>query len=199
MTFVIQSAAEDSSVLLEAVRNGAYDYLQTPFESEALLTLVRRALEHRRLTLENRGYQAELQSAVEGRTEQLRKAIIDLERSYDVTSRTGNALSFRLNLGKFFFTNRFLLEDREFDCPGRVEPVLLRGKQPDHMIQARSEMMDDLSSEDAESNRNLAVKMNLRSFLKRLIVVIAGKGDISVIDKLSDLGIQIDDVLVGPF
>jgi hypothetical protein len=46
---------------------------------------VRRALEHRRLTLANRNYQPNLQSVVETRTEQLRKATVDLERSYDVT------------------------------------------------------------------------------------------------------------------
>ena len=96
MTVIIQSAVPDASVVLAAFRNGAYDYLQTPFESEALLSLVRRALEHRRLVLENRGYQATLQSVVETRTEQLRKATVDLERSYDVTLEgLGDALALK--------------------------------------------------------------------------------------------------------
>jgi len=83
-------------LVLAAFRNGAYDYLQTPFESEALLSLVRRALEHRRLALENRGYQATLQSVVETRTEKLRKVTVDLERSYDMTLEgLGDALALK--------------------------------------------------------------------------------------------------------
>jgi DNA-binding NtrC family response regulator len=42
---------------LEGMRNGAYDYLLMPFESEQLSLFVRRALEDRRLTLENRIFQ----------------------------------------------------------------------------------------------------------------------------------------------
>jgi len=96
MTVVIQSAVQDVALVLAAFRNGAYDYLQTPFESEALLSLVRRALEHRRLALENRGYQATLQSVVETRTEKLRKVTVDLERSYDMTLEgLGDALALK--------------------------------------------------------------------------------------------------------
>jgi len=85
MTFVMESAVQDVSVLLAAVRNGAYDYLQVPFRSETLLTLVRGALKHRRLKLENRGYQADLQSLVADRTERLTRSTVDLARSHDMT------------------------------------------------------------------------------------------------------------------
>lgn len=43
-------------VFLDALRKGAYDYLAVPFEREQLLNVVRRALEFRRLKLENRAY-----------------------------------------------------------------------------------------------------------------------------------------------
>jgi len=85
MPFVIQSATGDVSVLLAAVRNGAYDYLQSPFTREQLLALVRRALEYRRLKFDSRCYQTNLESLVASRTEQLRKAVVDLECSYDTT------------------------------------------------------------------------------------------------------------------
>jgi DNA-binding NtrC family response regulator len=83
MPLVIEGTVGDVPLLLAAVRSGAYDYLQSPFEREQLLTLVRRALEYRRLKLENRGYQANLQSLLAAPSGQLKKAIVDLERSYD--------------------------------------------------------------------------------------------------------------------
>ncbi|MGH9544158.1 MAG: HD domain-containing phosphohydrolase [Terriglobales bacterium] len=85
MTFVIESGGQDIPVFLAAIAKGAYDYLQTPFRQETLLALVRRALEHRRLTLENRSYQANLESLAAARTGQLKKAIVDLTRSHDIT------------------------------------------------------------------------------------------------------------------
>jgi putative nucleotidyltransferase with HDIG domain len=86
----------DISVALAAIRNGAYDYLLKPFEREQLLATVRRALENRRLKMENRAYQTNLESLVAARTEQLRKAMTDLERSYDVTLEAlGDALDLK--------------------------------------------------------------------------------------------------------
>ena len=85
MPVVMVTAVTDVSVALGAIRNGAYDYLLKPFEREQLLATVRRALENRRLKLENRAYQTNLEALVTARTEQLRKAIKELEESYDIT------------------------------------------------------------------------------------------------------------------
>src|SRR3954447_17122892 len=93
MPVVMVTAAHHISVALAAIRNGAYDYLLKPFEREQLLATVRRALENRRLKQENRAYQTSLESLVAARTEQLRKALFDLERSYDITLEAlGDAL-----------------------------------------------------------------------------------------------------------
>ena len=61
MPVVMVTAVHDISVALAAIRNGAYDYLLKPFEREQLLATVRRALENRRLKLENQAYQTNLE------------------------------------------------------------------------------------------------------------------------------------------
>jgi putative nucleotidyltransferase with HDIG domain len=93
---VMVTAMHDISIALNAIRNGAYDYLLKPFDREQLLATVRRALENRRLKLENRKYQTELESLVTARTEQVRQALASLERSYDITLEAlGNALDLK--------------------------------------------------------------------------------------------------------
>jgi len=96
MPVVMVTAVHDISVALAAIRNGAYDYLLKPFEREQLLATVRRAMENRRLKLENRSYQTNLESLVAARTDQLRQAVSDLERSYDITLEAlGDALDLK--------------------------------------------------------------------------------------------------------
>lgn len=96
MPVVMVTAVHDISVALAAIRNGSYDYLLKPFEREQLLAMVRRALENRRLKLENRAYQTNLEALVNARTEQLRQAMGDLERSYDITLEAlGDALDLK--------------------------------------------------------------------------------------------------------
>jgi cyclic di-GMP phosphodiesterase len=96
MPVVMVTAVHDISVALAAIRNGAYDYLLKPFEREQLLATVRRAMENRRLKIENRAYQTNLESLVEARTQQLHKTMLDLERSYDITLEAlGDALDLK--------------------------------------------------------------------------------------------------------
>jgi putative nucleotidyltransferase with HDIG domain len=103
MPVVMVTAVHDISVALAAIRNGAYDYLLKPFEREQLMAIVHRALENRRLKLENRAYQTNLETLVAARTEelretnvQLRHTMLDLERSYDITLEAlGDALDLK--------------------------------------------------------------------------------------------------------
>jgi putative nucleotidyltransferase with HDIG domain len=96
MPVVMVTAVHDISVALAAIRNGAYDYLLKPFEREQLLNTVSRALENRRLKVENRTYQINLESLVRDRTVQLQSAMSSLERSYDITLEAlGDALDLK--------------------------------------------------------------------------------------------------------
>jgi putative nucleotidyltransferase with HDIG domain len=82
---IMVTAMHDISIALEAIRAGAYDYILKPFEKDQLYLSVRRALEHRRLVMENQAYQSDLEQLVAERTQQLSVALQDLEQSYDYT------------------------------------------------------------------------------------------------------------------
>jgi putative nucleotidyltransferase with HDIG domain len=93
---VMVTAIHDISVAITAMRNGAYDYLLKPFERDQLLATVKRALEYRRLVQQNSVYRYNLEQLVTARTEMLRHAMTDLERSYDITLEAlGDALDLR--------------------------------------------------------------------------------------------------------
>ena len=93
---IMITAMHDISTALEAIRRGAYDYILKPFEKDQLFLSVRRALEHRRLVLENRNYQRNLEKLVEERTAQLSHTLRQLEESYDETLwALGGALDLR--------------------------------------------------------------------------------------------------------
>ncbi len=93
---IMVTAMHDLSTALEAIRRGAYDYILKPFEKDQLYLGVRRALEHRRLVVENRNYQRNLEQLVEERTAQLQGALGQLERSYDDTLEAlGGALDLK--------------------------------------------------------------------------------------------------------
>jgi putative nucleotidyltransferase with HDIG domain len=93
---VMVTAIQDISVAINAMRKGAYDYLLKPFEREELLSTVRSALEHRKTQIERAVYKQDLEEVVRARTELLHHAIVDLERSYDITLEAlGDALDLK--------------------------------------------------------------------------------------------------------
>lgn len=52
----------DISMAVSAMRNGAYDFIEKPFSTELLVDIVRRAMEKRALTIENRHLRQELEA-----------------------------------------------------------------------------------------------------------------------------------------
>ena len=58
------TAVMDTNTAVEAMREGAYDYVTKPFDLEDLSMRVARALERRRLILENKEYQIRLEQKV---------------------------------------------------------------------------------------------------------------------------------------
>ncbi len=52
----------DISMAVSAIRDGAYDFIEKPFSSDLLVDVVKRALEKRNLTLENRNLRREVEA-----------------------------------------------------------------------------------------------------------------------------------------
>jgi len=93
---IMLSALHDIQIAMEAIRLGAYDYVVKPFEKDQLYLAVDRALERQRLVAENRRYQLHLEELVRVRTEEVERALRELERSYDFTLEAlGSALDLK--------------------------------------------------------------------------------------------------------
>lgn len=61
---IMVTAIADVNIAIDSMKNGAYDYLIKPIDLNMLLVSVERALDRRRLLLENREYQLHLESKI---------------------------------------------------------------------------------------------------------------------------------------
>ncbi len=96
LAFLVVTGEDDVRVGIEAMRNGADDYLVKPLQSEVVLASLRRALEKRFLLRQLEEYKRQLEKMVEERTKQLRLALLQLEASYGETIRVlGAAIDLR--------------------------------------------------------------------------------------------------------
>jgi response regulator RpfG family c-di-GMP phosphodiesterase len=78
MEVIMVTAMAGIDTALTAIRQGAYDYLTKPFRLEEVELAVKRALEHRRLRLENRVHVEHLEKMVALRTTQVQELAINV-------------------------------------------------------------------------------------------------------------------------
>ena len=62
LPIILVTGHGDISMAVNAIRDGAYDFIEKPFAAETLIETVRRALDKRTLTLENRNLRIELEA-----------------------------------------------------------------------------------------------------------------------------------------
>ena len=94
--YVMVTAEDDLRVAIQAMKQGAADYLVKPIQLDALLASVQRALDVKRLEAELEKYRHNLEEMVEARTRQLQAAMRRIELTYDETLEAlGAALDLR--------------------------------------------------------------------------------------------------------
>lgn len=74
---VMATAVDDANTAINCMKAGAYDYVTKPFNLEEVSFSVRRALEGRRLKLENRDYQQHLEQKVEEQSQKIRASFFN--------------------------------------------------------------------------------------------------------------------------
>jgi response regulator RpfG family c-di-GMP phosphodiesterase len=82
---ILVTSVIDIEVAVDALKEGAYDYITKPFSLEQVSISVSRALEKRRLIVENQNHQRTLEEQVASRTRQLKEALGVLEHTYHST------------------------------------------------------------------------------------------------------------------
>ncbi len=78
---VMATAVADVTTAIECMQRGAYDYITKPFDLNDILHSVRRALEKRRLEIENKEYHEHLQEKVAEQAGRIRASFFNAIRS----------------------------------------------------------------------------------------------------------------------
>jgi putative two-component system response regulator len=93
---IMATAITDATIAIQCMKDGAYDYLVKPFNLDEVAISAQRALEKRRLELENRAYQQHLEEMVAERTADLRRAIDGIKlASFDTIHRLARAAEYK--------------------------------------------------------------------------------------------------------
>jgi len=79
------TAMNDMDTALSCIHNGAEDYITKPFNLDRVLLTVKNTLEKRRLVLENKEYQANLEQKVREQTEVIRTVMGEINLAYEHT------------------------------------------------------------------------------------------------------------------
>ena len=74
---IMVTAVADVQVVINLMKAGAYDYVIKPVDLNALLFSISRAMEKRKLKLENREYQLHLEKKVAQQTRKIRRAFLN--------------------------------------------------------------------------------------------------------------------------
>jgi cyclic di-GMP phosphodiesterase len=98
MAFLVTTGVDDVDVGVQAMRYGADDYLVKPLRESAVVASLESALHKRKLENQVENYRLHLEEMVAERTQQLKAALQQIERSYEDTLQAlGAAIDLRDN------------------------------------------------------------------------------------------------------
>jgi response regulator RpfG family c-di-GMP phosphodiesterase len=96
LAFLMATGVDDVRVGVQAMHQGADDYLVKPLQMDAMTISLERAVQRKRLELEVENYRHHLEDMVAERTQQLQTALRQVERSYGETLQAlGEAIDLR--------------------------------------------------------------------------------------------------------
>ncbi|HET6929321.1 MAG TPA: HD domain-containing phosphohydrolase [Candidatus Acidoferrum sp.] len=96
LAFLVATGVDDVRVGVQAMRQGADDYLVKPFQLDIVLASLERAFQKKALQKELENYRRHLEEMIAKRTQQLQTAVAQLERSYSATLEAlGSAIDLR--------------------------------------------------------------------------------------------------------
>ncbi len=110
-----------------------------------------------------------------------------------------DSLYFSVITGKFIFRGWGINQHRKPDGVLVIPPISDTGEIPGDMIQTRPQVMNDLSAQNSETNRNGEVSMIIHRFLPFLRIWIGNDWVFAGSKEAVDLSIEIADILIGPF
>lgn len=134
---ILMTGHGDISMAVKAIQDGAYDFLEKPFASDRLVDVARRALELRRLVLENRALRNELDTGdglerlVVGRTAEMVR-LRELINSYGATDADVLVLG-ETGTGKELVARG--IHERSARATGRFVPINC-GALPENIIES---------------------------------------------------------------
>src|SRR5262245_26355763 len=82
---IFLTAQDEASLAVDLMKRGAMDFLLKPVELNQLLLSIGRALEHRRLVIENENYRLHLEQLVLEKTQALNEALTSLNHVHSAT------------------------------------------------------------------------------------------------------------------
>jgi response regulator RpfG family c-di-GMP phosphodiesterase len=96
LVFMMATGVDDAQVGVEAMRNGADDYLIKPLQIDSIMASLERAFHKKYLEREVENYRRNLEKMVSDRTVQLQNALSQVEQAYaDTVDALGAAIDLR--------------------------------------------------------------------------------------------------------
>jgi cyclic di-GMP phosphodiesterase len=96
LAFLVATGVDDVRVGVQAMKEGADDYLVKPFQLDMVLASLERAFQKKALQRELENYRRHLEEMIAKRTQQLQTAMAQLEHSYSATLEAlGSAIDLR--------------------------------------------------------------------------------------------------------